>query len=211
MSGAGPVEPGEDTHAWDDTGTRAWDDTDMPRPPGRPRGRLARHYHRHRRAVLGCAAALAVLAGSGYLYAGRPRQPTPPPPPYPVQVVDLVYLDAVPGPGGAEPGDFSFAVLLSVRSGRPVTVTRLAQPYDGLAMTSSPTAPFQTKSHSARKIIVTLRVTECEKAPRNLGLPFLDVTLRNARAIQAHSFILGSRYARDLSQALQAACDQDSG
>jgi hypothetical protein len=211
MSGASPVEPGEGTHAWDDTGTRAWDDTDMPRPPGRPRGRLARHYHRHRRAVLGCAAALAVLAGSGYLYAGRPRQPTPPPPPYPVQVVDLVYLDAVPGPGGAEPGDFSFAVLLSVRSGRPVTVTRLAQPYDGLAMTSSPTAPFQTKSHSARKIIVTLRVTECEKAPRNLGLPFLDVTLRNARAIQAHSFILGSRYARDLSQALQAACDQDSG
>ncbi|MET9990354.1 Tat pathway signal sequence domain protein [Streptomyces mutabilis] len=203
MSGAGPVEPGEGTHAWDDT--------DMPRPPGRPRGRLARRYHRHRRAVLGCAAALAVLAGSGYLYAGRPRQPTPPPPPYPVQVVDLVYLDAVPGPGGAEPGDFSFAVLLSVRSGRPVTVTRLAQPYDGLAMTSSPTAPFQTKSHSARKIIVTLRVTECEKAPRNLGLPFLDVTLRNARAIQAHSFILGSRYARDLSQALQAACDQDSG
>ncbi|KFG76060.1 hypothetical protein [Streptomyces mutabilis] len=202
MSGAGPVEPGEGTHAWDDT--------DTPRPPGRPRGRLARCYDRHRRAVLGSAAAIAVLAGSGYLYAGRPRQPPPPQPPYPVQVVDLVYLDAVPGPGGAEPGAFSFAVLLSVRSGRPVTVTRLAQPYDGLAMTSSPAAPFQTKSHSARKIIVTLRVTECERAPRNLGLPFLNVTLRNARAIQAHSFILGSRYARDLSEALQAACDQDS-
>ncbi|MEU0118152.1 Tat pathway signal sequence domain protein, partial [Streptomyces bobili] len=31
------------------------------------------------------------------------------------------------------------------------------------------------------------------------------VTLRNARAIQDHSFILGSRYAQDLSQALQVA------
>ncbi len=131
-------------------------------------------------------------------------------------MVDLAYLNEVSGdggPGGRSDGrsdGFSFAVLLSVESGPPVTVTRLAQPYDGLAMTSSPAAPFQTKSHSARKIIVTLRVTECEKAPRNLGLPFLDVTLRNTRAIQAHSFILGPRYAQDLSQALQVACSNDS-
>ncbi|CAL9291178.1 Tat pathway signal sequence domain protein [Streptomyces rochei] len=205
MSGTGPVEPGEGTHARD-TG-------DVPRPAARPPGRLARR----RRTVLGGAAVLAVLAGGGYLYAGRPGQPPPPPPPpYPVHVVDLAYLNEVSGDGGpggrsdGRSGGFSFAVLLSVESGPPVTVTRLAQPYDGLAMTSSPAAPFQTKSHSARKIIVTLRVTECEKAPRNLGLPFLDVTLRNTRAIQAHSFILGPRYAQDLSQALQVACSNDS-
>ncbi|MFC7982522.1 Tat pathway signal sequence domain protein [Streptomyces sp. NPDC057336] len=200
MTGTGPVEPGE--------GTRAQDAADAPRPPARPRGRLARRFADRRRTVLATAAALAVLAGSGYLYASRPRQPAPPPPPYPVHVVDVAYLEAVPGAGT---GAFSFAVLLSVRSGPPVTVTRLTQPYEGLTITSSPAAPFQTKSHSARKIIVTLRVTECEKAPRNLGLPFLDVTLRNTRAIQAHSYILGSRYAQDLSEALQAACGNESG
>ncbi|WP_217170509.1 Tat pathway signal sequence domain protein [Streptomyces sp. AC512_CC834] len=198
MSGVGPVEPGEDTRA-----------RDTPRP--RPRRPLARRYDRHRRTVLASTAALVVLAGGGYLYASRPKPPPAPPPPYPSQAVDLAYVSPVAGSPGAPAGGFRFAVLLSVRSGPPVTLTRLAQPYDGLSVTSSPAAPFQTKSHSSRKIVVTLRVTECEKAPRNPGLPFLDVTLRNARAIQAHSFILGTRYAQDLSQALEVACSNDSG
>ncbi|MDT0610793.1 Tat pathway signal sequence domain protein [Streptomyces lancefieldiae] len=216
MSGTGPVEPGEGTHAWDAP--------DAPRPRSRPRGRFARrhdshldphpdrtpHSDRHRRTVLTALTALAVLAGAGYLYASRPQPRPALPPPYPSQAVDLVYLDPVAGPRNAPAGSFSFAVTLSVQSGPPVTVTRVAQPYSGLSVTSSPAAPFQTKSHSARKIIVTLRVTECEKAPRNPGLPFLDVTLRNARAIQAHSFILGPRYAQHLSQALQVACSNDS-
>jgi hypothetical protein len=51
-----------------------------------------------------------------------------------------------------------------------------------------------------------MHVTECGKVPRNAGLPFLDVTLRNTSAIEAHSFILGTVYARDLSHALQVAC-----
>ena len=196
--GIGPVEPGEDTHPWD-TAAQA-----------RPRGRVARSYERHRRTVLTATAVLLLLLGGGYLYADRTREPAAGPPPYPSQAVTLAYLDAVDGPSGAEGGGFSFAVRLSVRSGPPVTVTRIAQPSAGLSVTSSPAAPFQTKPHSASKIIVTLRVTECDKAPRNLGFPFLDVTLRNARAIQAHSFILGSRYARHLSRALQVACSNDS-
>ncbi|MGX1121266.1 hypothetical protein RKD37_006629 [Streptomyces ambofaciens] len=197
MSGIGPVEPGEDTHVRDT-------------PPPRPRGRLALRYERHRRTVIASGAVLVVLAGGGYLYASRPQSRPAPPAPYPSQAVDLVYLAPAAGSPGATAGGYRFTVLLSVRSGPPVTVTRLAQPYDGLSVTSSPAVPFQTKSHSTRKIIVTLRVTECEKAPRNPGLPFLDVTLRNARAIEAHSFILGARYARDLSQALVVACSNDS-
>ena len=197
--GIGPVEPGEDTHARDVAHTR-------------PRGRVARFRERHRRTVLTTAATLLLLllGGGGYLYADRTREPAADPPPHPSQAVTLEYLDAVDGPSGAKGGGFSFAVRLSVRSGPPVTVTRIAQPSAGLSVTSSPAAPFQTKPHSTSKIIVTLRVTECDKAPRNLGFPFLDVTLRNARAIQAHSFILGARYARQLSQALQVACSNDS-
>ncbi|MFE0367220.1 Tat pathway signal sequence domain protein [Streptomyces tendae] len=197
MTGIGPVEPGEDTLVRD-------------APPPRPRGRLALRYERHRRSVLASGAVLVVLAGGGYLYASRSQPRPASPPPYPSQAVDLVYVAPATGSPGATAGAYSFTVLLSVRSGPPVTVTRLTQPYDGLSVTSSPTAPFQTKSHSARKIIVTLRVTECEKAPRNPGLPFLDVTLRNARAIEAHSFILGARYAQDLSRALEVACGNDS-
>ncbi|QUW90714.1 hypothetical protein KE639_01905 [Streptomyces sp. V17-9] len=197
VSGIGPVEPGEDTRVQE-------------APPPRPRGRLALIHGRHRRIVLAATAALAVLAGGGYLYASRPQPPSAPPPPYPSQAIDLVYVAPVTGSPVTAADGFSFTVLLSVRSGPPVTVTRLTQPYDGLSVTSSPAAPFQTKSHSARKIIVTLRVTECEKAPRNPGLPFLDVTLRNARAIEAHSFILGTRYAQDLSRTLEVACSNDS-
>ncbi|MCF2125035.1 Tat pathway signal sequence domain protein [Strepomyces sp. STD 3.1] len=196
--GIGPVEPGEDTRAWD-VAARA-----------RPHGRVARSCERHRRAFLTTVTALVLLVGGGCLYAGRTRAPALDPPPYPSQAVTFVYLDAVDRPSGAKGSGFSFAVRLSVRSGPPVTVTRIAQPSAGLSVTSSPAAPFQTKPHSASKIIVTLRVTECDKAPRNLGFPFLDVTLRNARAIQAHSFILGARYARHLSQALQVACSNDS-
>ncbi|MFD5219892.1 Tat pathway signal sequence domain protein [Streptomyces tendae] len=197
MTGIGPVEPGEDTRVRD-------------APPPRPRGCLALRYERHRRTVLTSGAVLVALAGGGYLYANRSQPQPAPPPPYPSQAVDLVYVAPATGSPGATAGAYSFTVLLSVRSGPPVTVTRLTQPYDGLSVTSSPAAPFQTKSHSARKIIVTLRVTECEKAPRNPGLPFLDVTLRNARAIEAHSFILGARYAQDLSRALEVACGNDS-
>ncbi|MEU3250453.1 Tat pathway signal sequence domain protein [Streptomyces sp. NPDC006997] len=209
MNGVGPVEPGEDTYVRNPA---------LP-TEGPPHGRLARlrhRYHRHHRAVLAAATATAVLAGGGYLYATRPH-PAPVPPfpspvprdtaaPYPSQVVDVVYLNDVPSRGA----DFRFDVLLSVLSGPPVTVTRVAQPYAGLTVTSAPRAPFRTAAGSSRKIIVTMRVTECEKVPGNAGLPFLDVTLRNTRAIQTHSFILGSRYAQHLSEALQVACSNSS-
>jgi hypothetical protein len=47
--------------------------------------------------------------------------------------------------------------------------------------------------------------------PEEAGLPFLDVTLRNTRAMQVQSFILGPRYAQALSSAVRVACDDDSG
>ncbi|MEV0181364.1 Tat pathway signal sequence domain protein [Streptomyces sp. NPDC050625] len=204
MSGVGPVEPGE--------GTRAWDtyEAEAVRPPGRTRARLAPLYARHRRAALALAAAAALLAGGGYLYATRPRQAPPPEPPYPAQVVEMAFLDGRPTPPGAPPRSFSFAVSLSVLSGPPVTVTRVTQPYAGLSLTETPRAPFGTKAGHTRKITITMHVTECGKVPKDAGLPFLEVTLRNTRAIQVQSFILGSRYAQHLSEAVQVACGNNS-
>ncbi|GGY83432.1 hypothetical protein GCM10010300_29310 [Streptomyces olivaceoviridis] len=206
MSGIGPLEPGEGTRAWDG---RRPEDT---RPPGRTRAALTAWYARHRRVTIALAAAAVALAGGGYLYATRPHRPPPREDrahaqvPYPAQVVDMTYLDGRTTPAGAPPRSFSFAVLLSVTSGPPVTVTRVTQPYAGLSLNSEPPVPFRTRSGSARKVTITMHVTECEKAPKNAGLPFLDVTLRNTRAIQVQSYILGPRYAQDLSHALQVAC-----
>ncbi|WNM34452.1 Tat pathway signal sequence domain protein [Streptomyces sp. Li-HN-5-11] len=213
MSGVGPVEPGE--------GTRAWD-TPEPGgpPPPHPRGvrtplpRLPLLRERHRRSVLAAAAAALLLAGGGYLYATRPHephQPTPPGLPVPSQVVDVTYLDPAPTPHGAAPRSFSLTVLVSVQPGPAVTVTRISQPYSGLSLTSAPAAPFRVPGGSARKTVITMRVTECRKVPENAGLPFLDVTLRNTRAMEVHSFILGARYAQALSEALHGTCDNDSG
>ncbi|MFF4761930.1 Tat pathway signal sequence domain protein [Streptomyces sp. NPDC001292] len=205
MNGVGPLEPGEGTRAW---GTP--DPDDPPRTGGLAHTPLARLYRRHRRAALTTLTLALLLAGGGYLFATRqdapqPR-PQPPAPPYPSQVTDVSYLEEVAAPHGAGTGTFSFAVLVSVRSGPPVTVTGIAQPYAGLSLTSEPRPPFRTRAGSAHKIVITMHVKECGKVPEDAGLPFLDVTLRNKRAIQVHSFILGPRYAQSLSQALRDAC-----
>ncbi|MFI9765479.1 Tat pathway signal sequence domain protein [Streptomyces sp. NPDC052415] len=193
MSGVGPVEPGEGTHV------------QQPSPAPQFTSQRARPalLGRHRRAAVAAGAAAALLAGGGYLYATRPQPPPAAAPPYPSQVVDIRYLsEAV----SRDPAGFRFRIALSVLSGPPVTVTAISQPYAGLSLTASPRPPFRTEAGSSRKVTITLRATDCGKIPGNAGLPFLDVTLRNKRAIEMHSFILGSRYARDLSHARQVAC-----
>ncbi|MFF8636375.1 Tat pathway signal sequence domain protein [Streptomyces pilosus] len=199
MSGVGPVEPGEGTHV-----------RDAP-PAPRPRhGPRAPYLGRHRRAVTGALLVVAVLVAGGSLYLTRPRSEPPPAPPFPSQVTAVAYLYPQATDVNTAPRGFTFAVEVTAEFGSPVTVVAISQPYAGLSVTSSPRTPFRTKPGSPRKITLTLRVTECGKVPRNAGLPFLDVTLRNTRAMEAHSFILGPQYARDLSRALQVACSNDS-
>ncbi|MET7479441.1 Tat pathway signal sequence domain protein [Streptomyces sp. NPDC005648] len=203
MSGVGPVEPGEGTRARD---TREGATAVL----SRPRGRLPLWYARHRRAALAAVLALVLIAVGGYLYLTRPHKPAPAAPPYPSQAVDVTYLDPVTTPKGVRPHSFSFAVDLSVDSGPPVTVTRIEQPYAGLSLTSDPTTPFRTRAGRSRTIVITMHVAQCRSVPERAGLPFLDVTLRNTRAIEVHSFILGSRYAQHLSDALEAICNPGS-
>jgi hypothetical protein len=197
MSGTGPLEPGE--------GTRAWDAVEW-EAAGRRRAPLAALYDRHRRAALAAAAAVIAVAGGGYLYATRPPQPPPPQVPYPAQAMTMSYLRDGTAGAGAPARGFRFDVLLSVDAGPPVTVSRVSQPYAGLRLTTEPRTPFRTKAGSPRKITITMHVTECGKVPKDAGLPFLEVTLRNTRAIQNQSFILGRRYAQHLSKGLKVAC-----
>ncbi|MGA5320707.1 Tat pathway signal sequence domain protein [Streptomyces seoulensis] len=188
MTGIGPLEPGEDTWA---------------REPAeaRPAPRSGR-----RRTLLIPAITCAVLAAGTALWVTRPRPAPPPELPFPAQTVTVTFLAGRP----TAPRRLAFDVRLAVESGPPVTVTRVSQPYAGMSAESAPRAPFRTPHGSTRVITVTMRVTECGRVPKNAALPFLEVTLRNARAIQTQSFILGPRYARYLSAALGEACGESA-
>ncbi|MFF7963926.1 Tat pathway signal sequence domain protein [Streptomyces sp. NPDC007903] len=188
MTGIGPLEPGEGTWARESAEARP-----APRP-------------RRRRTLLILATACAATAAGGALWATRPRPAPPPELPFPAQTVTVTFLAG----RTAAPHRLAFDVRLAVESGPPVTVTRVSQPYAGLAAESEPRAPFRTAPGSSRVITVTMRVTECGRVPKNAALPFLEVTLRNARAIQTQSFILGPRYTRYLSRALGDACGEST-
>ncbi|MYV41777.1 Tat pathway signal sequence domain protein [Streptomyces sp. SID1328] len=188
MTGIGPLEPGEGTWAREPAEARP-----APRPW-------------RRRTLLIPATACAVLAAGAALWITRPRPAPPPELPFPAQTVTVAFLAG----RTTAPHRLAFDVRLAVEPGPPVTVTRVSQPYAGISAESEPRAPFRTAAGSARVITVTMRVTECGKVPKNAALPFLEVTLRNTRAIQTQSFILGPRYTRYLSRALGEACGEST-
>ena len=198
VNAIGPVEPGEDTYA-------AHEDQAAVHPV-RPRTPLTRH----RRTALAVAAATVLAAAGGTLYLTRPRPPAPPEPLYPSQTVSVTYKGGMTRPHAGDV-TFTFTVAVSQDSGPPVTVGRIAQPSAALSVTATPRTPFTVKTGTPRKARITMHIRECGKVARNAGLPFLEVTLRNVRAKQTQSFILGSTYANDLSRALTAACPPNTG
>ncbi|GAB2774316.1 hypothetical protein GCM10027073_03810 [Streptomyces chlorus] len=208
MNAIGPVEPGDETLPLA-TPPLSHGPRGRRGPLGSRLERLTRLYGRHRRTVLATLTAATVLAAGVLLHATRPRQPPPPAPPFPAHVTTITYVKPQATGPETDKRNFSFIVELTVRSGPPVTVTRISRPYPSLSMTSSPHIPFRTKSGSPRKIAITLRTTKCGELSGSIGISFLDVTLRNKREIQTRSFHLGPRYAQDLSTALQVACGND--
>ena len=96
---------------------------------------------------------------------------------------------------------------MTVNSGPPVTLTVIDAAFAGLTAHSTPRPDITVTAGTTRKVTVSISVFDCNGLPLNADLPFLDVTLRNTRAIQRHSFIFGSEYAHDLSRLLHAACD----
>lgn len=199
MSGVGPVEPGEDTCASDDALTAPGDRW--------PPGRLHTFVNRHRRAAVAAAAAITLTAAAAWLYATRPLPPPPPPTPWPAQAVALAYTGPAPPAHGRH--RFGFSVTVTTTAGPPVTVERITQPSQALTVASEPAAPFTVSIGKPHTVIVRIRVLDCQKVARNAGLPFLDVTLRNVRAMQQQSFILGERYAADLARAIGTQCPHD--
>lgn len=194
VNAIGPVEPGEDTY----------DHEPALAPPAPP----APHQRRRRRAALTLAAAALAGAAGLTLYLTRPEPPPPPPPPptpWPSQSVSVTYAGEMSRPRSGD-RSFTFAVAFAQESGPPVTVRRVTQPSAALSVSTGPPTPFTVKTGAPRKLIIRMHIRACGEVPRNAGLPFLEVTLRNKRAIEKQSYILGPEYANDLSGALASAC-----
>ncbi|CAM5226490.1 Tat pathway signal sequence domain protein OS=Streptomyces alboniger OX=132473 GN=CP975_08645 PE=4 SV=1 [Streptomyces alboniger] len=192
MNAIGPVEPGEHTYGHGSA-------------PAVPERRLSPREARRRRTALAAATALGLGTAGLTLYLTRPEPPPGPPPPWPSQSVSVTYAGEMSRPRAGD-RNFTFAVLLTQGSGPPTTVRRVAQPSAALSVGASPATPFAVKTGKPRKLIITMHIRECGEVPRNAGLPFLEVTLRNVRAMEKQSYILGPKYANDLSGALTAAC-----
>ncbi|MEV6207795.1 Tat pathway signal sequence domain protein [Kitasatospora sp. NPDC051914] len=183
----GPVEPAEGTEA----------------PPPAPlplRDLLSR---RQKLVLAGVFAAVVAL-----LTVRHPVQrPHPPPPSDPPRIPSVVshlrYAGPVGPPGG--PGA-PFALRVSAEADEPYEVTAVRQSYPGLSVSVTGGLPVRVTPGQSVLLTVEYRVTDCAGAPPDAGMPFLDVTLRNTRAIETVSQILGARYARDLSERLHSAC-----
>ncbi|WP_441246668.1 Tat pathway signal sequence domain protein [Kitasatospora sp. McL0602] len=156
------------------------------------------------------AVAALLLAGGALLIArnvvDRPPHAANSPPPYPSSVAAFSYLGALTDavPGGHQ---FALRVRATATGQPPYDLVSVRQDYPGVSIAvSSLPLPTSVRPGSPVDFTVLYVVTDCAAAPRDAGMPFLDVTLRNAQAIQTLSQILGPDYARDLSRNLHITC-----
>jgi hypothetical protein len=200
MSGIGPVESVDSPEA---DGSYEVIGGDSPR--------LTDHWHslspRVRRATLAAGAVAAVAVGAVLLppvHARRQDEPTPPVP-WPANITEWRYTGlAQTTDTPTTTGFFRFAV--TVDSGPPVAIRVTGAAFDGLTAQAVPEPSFTVHVGATRRVTVEISVSDCSGLPLNADLAFLDVTLRNTRAIQRHSFIFGSTYSKDLSLLLHRAC-----
>jgi len=199
MSGIGPVESVDSPET---DGSYEVIGGDSPR--------LTDRWHtlpqRTRRAVLAAAAVAAVALGAVLLPLHDRQLDDPAPPvPWPANITEWRYIGlAQTTDTPTTTGFFRFAV--TVDSGPPVAVRVIGAAFDGLAAQAVPNPSFTVSTGTTRRVTVEISVSDCSGLPLNADLAFLDVTLRNTRAIQHHSFIFGSAYSKDLSQLLHRAC-----
>ena len=207
MTGIGPVEPVDSSESG---GTYDVIGTDGPRPTDRWTAWWRRMPPRSRRATL-ATTAIALLAAGVLVPRTLSEDPRPEPErtpvPWPANVTAWRYLGpaGLPEPPGTHPTSGRFRFAVDVHSGPPVTLRVTGAAFTGLTAHALPEA-FTVHPGTTRRVTVEISVSDCSGLPQNADLPFLDVTLRNARAIQHHSFIFGRAYSRDLFRLLRGAC-----
>ncbi|MDX3450489.1 hypothetical protein PV396_00775 [Streptomyces sp. ME02-8801-2C] len=200
MTGIGPVEPVNSSDAQE---TYEVIGADTPRLTDRWQAAPPRV----RRAVVGTAVLAATTAAVIALLPPEDSAPTSTlvPMPGPANVTTFRYtglaatFDSTPASGL-----FRFAV--TVHSGPPVTLRVTGAGAEGLTARISPAQNSAIDAGTTHRITVQISVADCARLPRDTRHPFLDVTLRNTRAIQRHRFNFGGAYPDDLSELLARAC-----
>lgn len=191
-------------------------------PPGRTEeaaaafeGRLGSWWHglgrTARRSLLAAAAvALGALAVPA-LQTDRAGVPAPAPPsplpylvPWPSEITDVTYA-------GIIPEDLSgrrFVILLQIAvSGPvPVSISQFGQFHAGMLLTPADGLPLTVAPGTSRIVHVLADVQDCERAPGQYDLPFIDITLTDDRATQTQSEFLGGTYAEDLHRQIARGC-----
>ncbi|MFE1952894.1 hypothetical protein ACFW9D_20790 [Streptomyces sp. NPDC059524] len=119
--------------------------------------------------------------------------------PYPTQTTYLHYQ-------GRGPAKHTYRFLLRVESGSPVTVSRLRLPFAEFGTRTTPRLPLTVNAGDTAPLTVEIRVRHCPSPPRTIDLPHLDLTLRNQRALQQHSFLFGGAFPHALARELSTAC-----
>lgn len=207
MTGIGPVEPVDSADSGESCDVIG---ADGPRLTDRWSARWGGMSPRARRTAV-AGTAIALLAAGVALPRALPEDHRPEPPatpvPWPANVTAWRYLGpaGLPRPPDAHPTSGRFRFAVDVHSGPPVTLRVTGAAFTGLTARALPDA-FTVHAGTTQRVTVEIAVSDCAGLPRNADLPFLDVTLRNTRAIQHHSFIFGRAYAHDLFALLRGAC-----
>jgi hypothetical protein len=157
-----------------------------------------------RATCLSAVAVLLIAAGVGYFLASRPE---PPLMAQPLHSTKFTYV----GIRDPEPHEKTFLADFTVLSETGAELEKITQGYEALALRSRPLLPLALPRDEATRLTVQFRVKRCAEVPLDAALPFLDVTVRNKRAIQVFSKIPGEEYAADLSRALRSLCGRHSG
>ncbi|MFJ8042707.1 hypothetical protein ACIRBX_19670 [Kitasatospora sp. NPDC096147] len=188
--GLGPVEAGDGTV----------------RTEGGPTGRLMRAQRelglRRRYALLGLAVAVTALLVFHALERDPPARAAPAPVPYPAQLARLT----VPGGGTADGRHLSLSADFRVEGAEPVELLAVTQPYPGISLSVRGGLPLTMAGDRTVRLRLEYDLTDCSTVPVGVGLPYIDVTLRNTRAIQTVSQIPGTVYAESLAHWLGSAC-----
>ncbi|MEU6357169.1 hypothetical protein ABZ896_49060 [Streptomyces sp. NPDC047072] len=210
MTGIGPVEPVNSADVEESCDVIG---VDRARVTDRWSGYWSGHWRalspRARRTVLGTVLALVTAGALLPRALSDDDRPVPPdtPAPWPANVTAWRYLGTadLPAPAGSHPTSGRFRFAVDVYSGPPVTLRVTGAAFAGLTAHALP-EDFTVHAGTTRRVTVEIAVSDCSDLPVDANLPFLDVTLRNMRAIQHHSFIFGDAYSRDLSELLRGAC-----
>ncbi|WP_160310891.1 hypothetical protein, partial [Streptomyces sp. 150FB] len=158
-----------------------------------------------RRRALLTAAACAVLAAAAFNLLGPHRRSAVTPAPDPVEATRISYA----GPAGTPDRtshSFTLRIRITVAQGPPVTVESVRQPFMALTTAALPETPFTVTERHTRTATLRVTVDNCAATPADVRLPFLTVTLRNAREIRKESFVLSRAYATDVAAAIGAIC-----